>query len=72
MLVRMAWCDQVNPVGFFLILPCLCFAVLFWGMSMHWVKLLWDGMSQKMWLRLKGFRRNKPASGAASAAAALV
>ena len=34
---------QTNPTAFFLILPCLVFAVLFWGMSLHWVKLLWDG-----------------------------
>ena len=24
---------------------------------MHWLKLLWDGMTQKMWLRLQGFRK---------------
>ena len=48
-----------NPVAFFLILPCLCFAVLFWGMSAHWVKLLCEGLTQKMWLRAKGFRRQR-------------
>jgi len=53
---------QHNPVGFFLILPCLCFAVLFWGMSAHWVHLLCDGLTQKMWLRAKGYKRpRKPA-----------
>lgn len=32
-----------NPIAFFLVLPCLCFAVLFWGMSIHWVWLLAEG-----------------------------
>ena len=52
-----------NPVAFFLILPCLMFAVLFWGMSAHWVHLLWDGLTQKMWLKAKGYKRpQKPRS----------
>ena len=51
-----------NPTGFFLILPALCFAVLFWGMSIHWVFLLADGLTQKLWLRSKGYRKaRKPA-----------
>ena len=33
-----------NPSGFFLVLPCLALAVLFWGMSAHWVRLLWAGV----------------------------
>ena len=37
----------------------VCTQVLFWGMSIHWVSLLWDGMTQKMWLRLQGFRKPK-------------
>ena len=52
-----------TPTAFFLILPCLMFAVLFWGMSAHWVILLCDGLTQKMWLRAKGFRRAKKPSG---------
>ena len=32
-----------NPTGFFLLLPSLCFAVLFCGMSIHWVWLLAEG-----------------------------
>ena len=51
-----------NPVAFFLILPALCFAVLFWGMSAHWVHLLCDGLTQKMWLRAKGYRRQRKPS----------
>ena len=51
-----------NPTAFFLILPALCFAVLFWGMSAHWVRLLWDGLSQKMWLKAKGYRRPRKPS----------
>jgi len=46
-----------NPAAFFLILPCLALAVLFWGMSAHWVKLLCDGISQKVWLRAQGYRK---------------
>ena len=54
---------ETNPVAFFLVLPCLCCAVLFWGMSAHWVALLCDGLTQKMWLREKGFRKiRKPPS----------
>jgi len=48
-----------NPTAFFLILPCLIFATLFWSMSAHWVHLLWDGISQKMWLRAQGFRKQR-------------
>jgi len=42
---------ETNPAAFFLILPALCFAVLFWGMSVHWVWLLAEGVSQKLWLK---------------------
>jgi len=52
---------QHNPVGFFLVLPCLVFAVLFWGMSAHWVSLLCEGLTQKMWLRSKGYKRTRGA-----------
>ena len=45
-----------NPTAFFLILPVLCFAVLFWGMSIHWVWLLAKGLSQKVWLKAQGLR----------------
>ena len=38
---------------------CLALAVLFWGMSAHWVLLLCDGMTQKLWLRAKGFKRQR-------------
>ena len=48
-----------NPTAFFLILPCLIFAALFWSMSAHWLHLLWDGVSQKMWLRAQGFRKQR-------------
>lgn len=49
--------SERNPTAFFLLLPVLCLGVLFWGMSAHWVKLLWDGLTQKMWLRAKGYKR---------------
>ncbi|KAL3931743.1 MAG: hypothetical protein SGPRY_001000 [Prymnesium sp.] len=66
-----------NPIGFFLILPTLAFAVprltfislppsalttwlapqvLFWGMGLHWVFLIIEGVSQKLWLKAKGLR----------------
>ena len=62
---------RATPVPVFLILPCLCCAVLFWGMSAHWVTLLCDGLSQKMWLKSKGYKRpRKP--GQPPDAAALV
>ena len=46
-----------NPTSFFLILPCLCFAVLFWGMSIHWVVLISQKLTQKLWLRSQGYKR---------------
>ena len=47
--------------------------MLFCGMSIHWLKLLWDGMTQKMWLRLQGFRKpKKPSEASQSHAHALV
>ena len=56
-----------NPVAFFLVLPCLSCAVLFWGMSAHWVTLLCDGLTQKMWLRAKGFRKQRKPTDAPAA-----
>jgi hypothetical protein len=35
--------------------------VLFWGMSAHWVSLLCEGLTQKMWLRSKGYKRTRGA-----------
>jgi len=53
---------ETNPTAFFLILPTLAFAVLFWGMGLHWVLLMCSGMSQKLWLKAKGlnFGRRRP------------
>ena len=31
---------DANPVAFFLILPVMTFAVLFWVMTVHWLGLL--------------------------------
>lgn len=66
-LITDMWTDvtaERNPTAFFLILPVLCFGVLFWGMSAHWVILLCSGLTQKLWLRAQGYRRNrKPADG---------
>ena len=38
---------QTNPIAFFLILPCLVFAVLFWGMTLHWVSCSCATVSQR-------------------------
>ena len=62
----------INPVAFFIILPCLMFAVLFWGMSAHWVHLLCDGLTQKMWLKAKGYKRPQKPRGFPNDASALV
>ena len=40
-------------------LPILAFAVLFCGMSAHWLFLLGSGLSQKLWLKAKGFQRRR-------------
>jgi hypothetical protein len=72
-LVSDMWADVSpahNPAGFFLVLPCLVFAVLFWGMSLHWVWLLGEGLSQKLWLRAKGYK--KPRKPTAADGTALV
>ena len=64
-----------NPAAFFLILPVLCFALLFWGMSAHWLWLLGSGLSQKVWLKAKGLRfgaRREAGKGAPQSAAVLV
>ena len=71
-LITDMWTDvtvERNPTAFFLILPILCFAVLFWGMSAHWVFLLCDGLTQKMWLRAQGYRRPKKPTAAAGGSA---
>lgn len=49
-----------NPAALYLILPYLAFGVLFFGMAVHWLSLLCHGLSQKMWLRSRGYRRQKP------------
>ena len=57
-----------NPAPLYLMLPILAFAVLFCGMSAHWLFLLGSGLSQKLWLKAKGFqsrRRRGSAPGAA-------
>jgi len=58
---------RTNPTAFFLLLPTLAFAVLFWGMGLHWVYLMCEGISQKLWLKAKGLRfgkrRPKPGEG---------
>jgi len=48
-----------NPVPVFLVLPLFAFTVLFCGMAMHWVWLLCEGVTQKMFLKAKGWRRKK-------------
>jgi len=50
---------QSNPTTFFLVLPTLGFAVLFWGMGLHWVFLICEGISQKLWLKAKGIKFGK-------------
>lgn len=35
---------------------CAIAQVLFWGMGLHWIFLICDGMTQKLWLRAKGVR----------------
>ena len=53
--------DQVtpegNPASFYMLVPFLAFSVLFWGMAVHWLWLVCEGVSQKMWLRAKGWRK---------------
>ena len=51
---------QSNPGPLYLLLPMLAFAVLFLGMSAHWTWLLCTGLTQKLFLRAKGWRRRKP------------
>jgi len=64
---------ETNPVAFFLILPSLCFAVLFWGMSIHWVWLLAEGLSQKLWLKAQGYKKpRKPTEAAGTSMSTLV
>jgi len=61
-LVTDMWADvrpSHNPAALFLILPYLAFAVLFFGMAAHWVHLLCAGLSQKLWLRSRGYRRQR-------------
>jgi len=61
-LVTDMWSDvrrSHNPAALFLILPYLAFAVLFFGMAAHWVRLLCAGLSQKLWLRSRGYRRQR-------------
>jgi len=48
-----------NPAALYLILPYLAFGVLFFGMAAHWLSLVCQGLSQKMWLRTKGYRRQR-------------
>mmetsp|Transcript_22246 Transcript_22246/g.71897 ORF Transcript_22246/g.71897 Transcript_22246/m.71897 type:complete len:327 (-) Transcript_22246:380-1360(-) len=55
-----------NPAAFYLILPYLAFGVLFFGMAAHWLSLLCQGLSQKVWLRSRGYRRHKPQRESAS------
>ena len=64
--------ETSNPTAFFLILPCLCFAVLFWGMSAHWVHLQCVGLRQVLWLRAKGSRRPRKPTEAGTSLTALV
>ena len=43
---------------------CRAWQVLFWGMSLHWVNLLWEGLTQKGWLKAHGYKKpRKPAHG---------
>ena len=42
--------------------------VLFWGMALHWVWLLCEGISQKAFLKLKGWGRKKKPAGENAAA----
>jgi len=51
---------DTNPAAFFLLLPLLAFATLFWGMAAHWTWLQCKGLTQKLFLRAKGFSRKKP------------
>jgi len=48
-----------NPAPLYLMLPILAFAVLFCGMSAHWLFLLGSGLSQKLWLKAKGFQSRR-------------
>jgi len=58
---------ESNPTAFFLILPSLCFAVLFCGMTIHWVWLLANDVSQKLWLKTQGYKKpQKPSSSRSS------
>ena len=57
-----------NPAAFYLVAPTLAFALLFVSMAAHWLWLLCTGLSQKLWLRAKGWGRG----GKAAAAAELV
>ena len=44
-----------NPAAFYLVAPTLAFALLFVSMAAHWLWLLCTGLSQKLWLRAKGW-----------------
>ena len=52
-----------NPAPLYLMLPILAFAVLFCGMSAHWLFLLGAGLSQKLWLKAKGFQSKRRRTG---------
>jgi len=54
-----------NPAPLYLLLPLLAFAVLFLGMSAHWAWLICQGLTQKLWLRAKGWKRKRPVGNAA-------
>lgn len=63
---------QHNATSFFLLLPVLGFAVLFWGMSIHWITLFGAGISQKFWLKEQGLSWGSKGKARAASARDLV